>query len=364
MISLGSLALSFLRLGAIGFGGPLALIALMEQEFVREKKWIKKERFEATFLFCKMLPGPIAYQMALWTGHELRGKRGGLIAGVCFILPSASLLYLLGRFYSLFDTIKGAQLFLDGMKIGALLIIVQSIGSLFTPYRERFSSWLYAGWGIAGMVLFPRLEPLVILSGGFVSLFLSKSHKQKTTSLKLSSWSVLWALFFTHFKAGAFVFGTGLAIIPVLEREAVEVYRWLSRPEFLDALSFSQITPGPVTTMAAFIGYKAAGSWGSVAATVGMYLPGALMILLILPRARKKLEEKPFLFWFQWGAVPTVIGCLVASCGGLLKSVLIPGGGWVIFLVLGLIQWKWKLPAWGLIFLASLTPALKALVFS
>jgi len=346
----------------MGFGGPLALVALMEQEFVNEKKWVSKKRFESTFLFCKMLPGPIAYQMALWTGHELRGKIGGLLAGSFFILPSATLLYLLGRFYGVLEGANSLKPFLDGMKVGALVVILQSIGSLFAPYQKMKSSYFYALFGAIGMVLFPRMEPIIILGGGILSiLFL---YARRNSYIKLSSWSVLWALFFTHFKAGAFVFGTGLAIIPVLERESVQVYGWLSRLEFLDALSFSQITPGPITTMASFIGYKAARELGSLAATFGMYLPGALIVLGLLPWARKRLETQAWLNWFQWGAVPTVIGCLAASSYWLLKSALISVWAFALFFLLLAVQWKRRLPAWAIIFLASLGQAVRELFFS
>jgi chromate transporter len=352
MVSIWKIGFLFFRLGALGFGGPLALIALMEQECVHQKKWISRKRFEETFVFCKMLPGPIAYQMALWVGYELRGRLGGLVAGISFVLPAASLLFLFAKFYSDFQDWGSSQWVLDGMRVGALVVILQSVGSLFSPYRKKLTSWTYAILGAFFMMAFPRWEPVIILLGGVLSVFLLK--KYPVFRVRLSSLSILFSLFWVHFKAGAFVFGTGLAIVPVLEREAVGAYQWLTKNEFLDALAFGQVTPGPVTTVAAFIGYKAALGMGSLVATFGMYLPGALMILFILPWFRKKIEGKNWLIDFQLGAVPTVIGCLSAAAFGLVSSSLNTSFLKGTFLFLLLVQVVKPLPPWLIILLGVL----------
>ena len=361
MVSLWQLGFLFFRLGSLGFGGPLALVALMEQECVHHKKWIERKRFEETFVFCKMLPGPIAYQMALWVGYELRGRVGGLIAGISFVLPAATLLFLFARFYQAFQSFTSSNWILEGMRTGALVVILQSIGSLFSPYKNKVSAWLYAIFGALLMSFFPRWEPVIIILGGVFSIFLIRSYP--VFRLRLSSISVLLSLFWVHFKAGAFVFGTGLAIVPVLEREVVGTYQWLTQKEFLDALAFGQVTPGPVTTVAAFIGYKAAAGLGSLAATFGMYLPGALMILFILPWFRKKMEGKPWLIDFQLGAIPTVIGCLVAAAFGLLSSTLTSPFLKGIFVFLLLVQIVKRLPPWVIILLSVVVQFLLTAVF-
>lgn len=351
MVKWSEIALLFLRIGSLGFGGPLALVALMEQECVTRKKWVKRERFEESFVFCKMLPGPLAYQMALWVGHELRGVGGGLIAGVCFVLPAATLLFLFAKYYQFIQGLSASSWILDGMRIGAMVIILQSVGSLFSPYRKKVTGWLYALSGALLLTLLPRWEPLIILGGGILSVLLLKKYPD--FRLKLQSVSVLLALFWTHFKAGALVFGTGLAIVPILEREVVTKYHWLTQKEFLDALVFGQITPGPVTTLSSFIGYQVAEGFGSLIATFGMYLPGALMILLFLPRIRSSIENKSWLVDFQRGAVPTVIGCLMAASFGLLSGVLVDPVLRATFFVLLLIQIVWVFPAWLVILLGS-----------
>lgn len=358
MVSLSEITKLFLRLGALGFGGPMALVALMEQECVVGKKWISRERFEQSFVICKMLPGPLAYQMALWVGYELRGFWGGILAGVSFIFPAATLLFLFAKFYETLHGIQSSTWILDGMRVGALVIILQSVGSLFSPYKRKVSAWFYAILGACFMLLFPRWEPVIILFGGFLSLSLIR--KWPLFRLKLSATTLFLSLFWAHFKAGAFVFGTGLAIVPVIERDVVTSFHWLSQAEFLDALAFAQVTPGPITTIASFIGYKVAGGIGSLIATFGMYLPGAITILAILPWARKKLEKKPWLSDFQMGAVPTVIGCLATAAFGLLSSTLAtPVLTWSFVLLL-LLQILWVLPAWLVIVLGSvLQPILK-----
>jgi len=361
MVSVSEIALLFLRLGGLGFGGPMAFVALMEQECVVRKNWISRERFEQSFVICKMLPGPLAYQMALWVGHEVRGVIGGLIAGVAFIFPAATLLFLFAKFYETVHGIESSVWILDGMRVGALVIILQSVGSLFSPYRRKVSAWSYAILGACLMLLFPRWEPLIILLGGALNVILIK--KWPIFRLKVSALTVLFSLFWVHFKAGAFVFGTGLAIVPVIEREVVTAFQWLSQPEFLDALAFAQVTPGPITTIAAFIGYKVFGGIGSFVATLGIYLPGAITILGILPVVRKQIEKKSWLSDFQMGAVPAVIGCLVTTAFGLLSSALTtPTLVWSFTLLL-ILQVVFVLPAWVVIVLGSvLQPILKTAV--
>jgi len=351
MVSLRELIHFFLKIGSLGFGGPLALVALMQQECVDRKKWIDPKRFEETFVFCKMLPGPIAYQMALWVGYEIRGRWGGLLAGIAFVLPAALLLYAFAKSHEIFSSVGAAAPLLEGMRAASLAIILQSVIALYSPYRKSRPALLYALLGACLMLLFPRWEPLIILSGGALSVILQESLQD--FRLKLSSPGLLLALFWTHFKAGAFVFGTGLAIVPVLQKEAVDAFGWLSREEFLDALAFGQVTPGPVTTLAAFIGFKAAGEWGSLVATLGMYLPGALMILWILPALRKKIESRSWLIAFQAGAVPTVIGCLAVAALQLLLSTLKTPVLAAVFGIVLISQLKWKLAPWALILLGG-----------
>jgi len=361
MVTLSELTLLFLKLGGLGFGGPMAFVAMMEQECVVRRKWIPRERFEQSFVICKMLPGPLAYQMALWVGYELRGILGGILAGVAFVLPAATLLFLFAKFYETVHSTQSFAAILDGMRVGALVIILQSVGSLFSPYRRKVSAWVYATLGACLMLLFPRWEPVIILLGGVISLMLVQ--KWPIFRLKISAPTILWSLFWVHFKAGAFVFGTGLAIIPVIEREVVSAYQWLTKPEFLDALAFAQVTPGPVTTIAAFIGYKVFGGIGSLVAAFGIYLPGAITILGILPLVRKQIEKKSWLSDFQMGAVPSVIGCLATAAFGLLSSALAtPTHVWSFILLL-LLQVVFALPAWVIIVLGSvLQPILKTVV--
>ncbi|NDD05587.1 MAG: chromate transporter, partial [Proteobacteria bacterium] len=255
------------------------------------------------------------------------------------------------KYYQFIQGLSASSWILDGMRIGAMVIILQSVGSLFSPYRKKVTGWLYALSGALLLTLLPRWEPLIILGGGILSVLLLKKYPD--FRLKLQSVSVLLALFWTHFKAGALVFGTGLAIVPILEREVVTKYHWLTQKEFLDALVFGQITPGPVTTLSSFIGYQVAEGFGSLIATFGMYLPGALMILLFLPRIRSSIENKSWLVDFQRGAVPTVIGCLMAASFGLLSGVLVDPVLRATFFVLLLIQIVWVFPAWLVILLGS-----------
>jgi chromate transport protein ChrA len=248
------------------------------------------------------------------------------------------------------------------MRAGALVVILQSIGSLFSPYRKKLTGWIYALLGALLMWLLPRWEPLIILGLGFLSCLVIRMYPP--FHLRLSSLSLLLSLYWVHFKAGALVFGTGLAIVPVLEREVVGVYHWLNRQEFLDAFAFGQVTPGPVTTVAAFVGYKAGGELGSLVSTLGMYSPGALMILFLLPWLRKKIEGKAWLIDFQLGAVPAVIGCLCTSAWVLMGDNLKTPIQKACIAVLLLLQIAKQLPSWMVIFTGVVLYFLVNVVFA
>lgn len=345
------LASSFFRLGAISFGGPIALISLMEEEFCRRKKSISQEEFHETFVLTKLFPGPIAYQMAVWIGHHLRGRWGGVLAGIAFLVPGFVLILALTYLYS---TVMGWAYFpliMEGMRAGALVIILDSVTQMSRPYLERVAFFFLAAIGIAAMFMIPRWEPLLILIGGASAVVLSRV--KRTTTLQSFSPLLLWHLFWLHFKGGAFVFGTGLAIVPYLEHEVVSVFQWLTHDEFLDGIAFGQITPGPVTITSAFIGFKAAGFWGAISAVTGMYLPGTLLILFFLPFLKRRLHVFHWLSTFQVGAISMVIGCILGASIKLgLESITTIASGIVFSLCLGFLYWK-KPAAWVLIPIGS-----------
>ncbi|NBV50807.1 hypothetical protein EBR78_06270 [bacterium] len=321
------LFLPFLRLGSLGFGGPLALIALMEQEFVTQKKWVSDKAFQQALVLCKMLPGPTSFQMALWIGNSLKGKLGGILAGFSFILPTALLLGLFAKHYDQLMAFSHSDSILSGIRVGVLVIICQTLVSLSKPFLKDVSAWCVVIPSCFLAIVFPGLEPLIIFTGGILG-------------------AVLLSVFWVHFKGGAFVFGPGLTILSTLQYEVVQKFQWLSQKEFLDAFALSQAIPGPVTTLSSFIGYQIAGWPGSLVALFGMYLPGVVFVLFCLPRIAQILEEKLWIKTFYQTAFFSVVGCLGASAVPITLSTLMRREQVVSFALLLVIQVFQKTPVW------------------
>jgi chromate transporter len=333
----------FIKLGSFGFGGPIVLISLMEKECSEKRGWITPTEFNQGYVFMKLLPGPVAYQMALWLGNRFCGKRGALVAGLSLLFPGAMLILALSVFYQNFSHLSYFSKVMEGMRAASLVLIADSVRRLALPYTKEISSWIIAFIAAAFMAVLPRFEPVIIVAGG---LALVLAFRAQTKHLSLAP---LWPLFLVHFKAGFFVFGTGLAVLPFLQHQAVEVYQWISQPEFLDGVAFGQITPGPITITSIFIGYKAQSYLGALSAFVGMYLPGIILVLGVLPLIERKWGKSAWLWQFQKGAVPAVLGCLVVSALMMGKDTVVGWQSAFVFVLCIVLLWKTKLPGWTVI---------------
>lgn len=318
------------------------MVGLMERECCGRLRWLDTAAFSELFLYCKLLPGPVAYQMSLAVGNHLRGRWGGVVAGVAFLIPSFVLILLLSVYYASLRGISSIEKALLGIRAGALVILIQSSWQLAAPFRKDRRAWIFIVGATIGMWLLPRWEPLLIIAAGIIAVVLAR-RPRALASL------ALWPLFWVHFKAGTMVFGTGLAIVPVLEREVVQHYQWLTSAEFLDGLAFGQVTPGPITITSVFIGYKVASYLGAVVALLGMYLPGIGFVLFLLPAMRSWLKGKSWLQHFQSGAVPAVVGCIVGATFLLARTTLTDWSLGIIFIVLLVASWVTRLPAWLII---------------
>ncbi len=364
-VSFSEIFLLFLRLGAIGFGGPIALVSLMEQECSHKRKWLSLEEFNERYVFAKLLPGPIASQMAMWMGYHVRGRIGALVAGFAFLLPPFVLILILSISYSSVAGLPRFTPIIQGMETGALVIILDSIWRMFKPYVKNVQPWIFVLIAAVLMLRIPRWEPVIILTGGAVMVFsrLRLRVDGGLRSLAIAPLGLLFSIFWIHFKAGFTVFGTGLAVIPVLQHEVVDIYHWMSTPEFLDGIAFGQITPGPVTISSVFVGYKTAGLLGAIVGCVGMYSPGAILILFVMPFVFYRLKGHPFLAFFQQGAIPTVIGCILGATITLGKYTIVQPVLLGLFIALGLIAIRFKIPGWGVILLGSVLNFGLSLVF-
>lgn len=367
----------FLRFGALGFGGPIAVIAMMEEEVCRRRKWISPQKFSETYAILKVMPGPISSQMAIFLGRLRGGGIGGIVAGLCFILPAFLFVLGLSWFYVAYGGAgRGMAAFLPGFQAGAIVVIVFSMFQLFKPYRKRKES-LWIALASAGIVLMtPRWEGVAVLGFGLLGAILVGRRKPplsfhgasqgpsepevKTRELgsrvlalggaaALGLDPIYGRLFWTCLKAGAFLFGTGFAIVPMLEGEVVRLHGWLNHAEFMDGLAIGQMTPGPVVITATFIGYKAAGIGGALAATAGIFLPSFVNVLLILPRLWRRIEGSPRTENFAAWAFPAVVGGIGATVLRMGFTTLgsIPSAASLLISILIALRFRW--PAWALI---------------
>lgn len=356
-VKLTEIAGIFGRLGLLGFGGPIAAIAMMEEELSRRRGWVSIERFTEMVTVCKMLPGPVSTQMAIYLGHSRAGVRGGLIAGSFFILPSFGLMLALSAWYVRLPVTHSAASVLGGMQVAALIVIFFSVYQLSKPYRSKPEAWVIAAVSAAVTCAWPGWEPLMILGWGMLGILRSRRPVEVARITLL-----LPLLFWVCFKAGAFVFGTGLAIVPLLEADVVQKYGWLNHNQFMDGLAMGQVTPGPVVITATFIGYLTAGMTGAMLATAGIFLPAFVNVLFVVPRVWNRFSGTPAAAGFTAWAIPAVVGGIAGSTVRLTWMTLTDIDRVSLFILCGLAAWRFRPPSWLLIPAAGLAGGLLALL--
>jgi chromate transporter len=278
--SLSELALLFLRLGLIGFGGPLAHIALMKAEFVDKRRWLTDQEFMELLGATHLIPGPNSTEMAMHIGHRMRGGFGLLISGVCFILPAFFLVLCLSILYLQFGAIPQVESVLIGMRAVIFAIISHALyGLLRNILTTRKNVFIF----LSGMILLliGTSELIVLLAAGMANVFWVQ--ERKLLSLGIFSLPILThgasiipsvAKIFLYFlKIGSVLFGSGYVLFGFLRADLVEDLQWISEGQLLDAITIGQITPGPLFTTATFIGYLLFRTPGAIVATVGIFLP-------------------------------------------------------------------------------------------
>jgi chromate transporter len=304
-VPLAELALVFLKIGTIAFGGPAAHIAMMEDEFVRKRRWITEAEFLDRVAAASLIPGPSSTEVAIFIGQAKRGWAGLVVGGCCFIIPAAIMVTLIAAAYARFGSLPQAAGILYGIKPAVIAIIVQALWSLS---RTAVKSKLLAVIGVLAVVLNGfGVSPLIVLAiAGIASGAAAWFKRQGEVSpaalsafgrfgLLLGTAAVavpvsLIRLFLSFLKIGAIVFGSGYVLLAFLRTEFVDRLRWLTEKQLIDAVAIGQFTPGPVFTTATFIGYLVAGIPGALLATIGIFLPGFALVALsagLLPRLRR-----------------------------------------------------------------------------
>ena len=308
----------FLKLGVIGFGGPAAHIALMEDEVVEKRGWLSRERFLDLVGVTSVIPGPNSTEMAIHLGFLRGGWPGLLLAGACFIVPAVSLTTLLAWAYMTYGAVPQVADLLYGIKPAVLAVI---LGALWRLGQKSVKEWRlgFLGVAVTAVALTDFSGVLALIGGGIVGMFWLKMTRSDgrghvaviapiagTGAAMLASQGplvgapTLWALGLFFLKIGAILYGSGYVLIAFLEEELVHGYAWLTQEQLLEAIAIGQFTPGPVLSTAAFIGYLVSGgklSWALVAAGA-IFLPSFVFVAAlnpVLPRLRESQWVASFL---------------------------------------------------------------------
>jgi len=303
--SLLELAGLFLKLGTTAFGGPPAHIAMMEDELVTRRRWLTREQFLDFLGAANLIPGPTSTELAIYVGRTQAGWPGLVVAGSCFILPSSIIVAALAWAYMRFGSLPQIAGVLYGIKPVVIALIVLAVFKLAGSAVK--SAWLAVLCLLAVLTSALGVNELLVLAGGaIVAGFahgLRSGRRRRLPSLpalvKIGGFSAgaaaistfsLGALFLVFFKIGAILFGGGYVLIALLRSNLVARLGWISERQLLDAVAMGQVTPGPISTAATFIGYVLAGLPGALVATIAMFLPAFLFVAVsgpLIPRLRR-----------------------------------------------------------------------------
>lgn len=348
---LSDIARLFLKLGVIAFGGPAAHIAMMEDEVVTRRGWIGRQHFLDLVGATNLIPGPNSTEMTMHVGYERGGWAGLFTAGSCFILPAVLITGGFAYLYAAYGTLPQIEPFLYGIKPAVIAVI---LGAVWRLGRQAVRGWRLSlmGVAVAAAVLGGVGEILALLvgsamgtiwlrgtgydssdtAGRFVPiLFLQEIQADTTTRIGgaagvaagAAAGVSLWKLFFFFLKIGAILYGSGYVLVAFLEGGLVEDYGWLTQAQLLDAIAIGQFTPGPVLSTATFIGYIIEGVPGAVVATVGIFLPSFLFVLILnplIPKMRESVWLSAFLDAVNVAAVALMIAVTIQLAMGTLTS--------------------------------------------
>ncbi len=364
-VSLKDIALIFAKVGTIGFGGGVGMLALIRQEVVERKKWINDQELSTAVALGQILPGPFVSNYAEYIGYRLRGLKGMVVAVCSLLIPSFIIMCFLGFLYFRFGSLPVVEKIFQGIQpvvVGILAWATWSIG------RVNIKTWRAVLIGlIAAVALFFKGDILlVVLSCGILGVLFSQGwwrikranlfgvsafpylviaiNQTKENLAGVIQRAVELALVF--FKMGTVIFGGGFAAIPFLRYEVVELRHWLTMKEFIDGVALGQMTPGPVAIMATFIGYKVLGVFGAFIATIGTFLPSGLMLLCLI-YAYRPIQNSAVIQGFLSGVLPAVCGMLLVATVFIARTAItgmIPGMVVVLTVIL-LIRFRVE-PIW------------------
>lgn len=318
---LGELAKLFLKLGVIGFGGPVAHIAMIEDEVVKRRQWLTRQHFLDLLGATNLIPGPNSTEMAIHVGYIYAGWLGLIVSGVCFILPAVLITGGLAWVYVNYGSLPQVAPLLYGIKPAVLAVIINALWGLGKK-AIKTQKLLIIAFGVVALLMLAKLNEVVaLLIGGLLGMiwlqtgdkgnqpgdkanFLIASLTTGTTLKAIAAAGVLpvnvslWKLGLFFLKVGSVLFGGGFVLVAFLQGELVQEYGWLTQQQLLDAIAIGQFTPGPILSTATFIGYILAGMPGAIVATVGIFLPSFAFTAALnplVPRLRASKWTAAFL---------------------------------------------------------------------
>ena len=333
----------FLRLGLLGFGGPVALVGQMERELVSDRGWLTKEQMREAIAICQSLPGPLAIQVGIYVSYLRAGFWGAWAGGWAFIFPNFVIVAALGALFVYLGDLKPVTAIFYGVSPAVIALILHSCYRLAKLGMEDWVQWAIAGICLVVTVILQAEVALLFIGAGIVGILYYGSlfRRPPTLALQLvglpalsqvaptASGSTLIKLALFFLKAGSLTFGSGLVIVPFLEQGLVAQYNWLDQRQFLVAVAVGMISPGPVVITATFVGYLVAGFWGSLVSTVGIFLPSFILVLVAAPLLARH-RGNPMVQGFVKGAYGAAIGTILGACI-LLGRIAI--GDWLTALI-------------------------------
>jgi chromate transporter len=353
----------FLKLGIIGFGGPAAHIAMMEDEVVTRRNWMTRDHFLDIVGATNLIPGPNSTEMTMHVGYHRAGWPGLIVAGSCFILPAVLITAALAWGYVQFGSLPQVAPFLIGIKPAILVII---LGAVWKLGQKALKGWRLAviGIGVLAAVFLGVNEVIALLGGGLIGMLwlrLSERWLGQAAALLLPIPGLrggladhlqagqppnLWELFLFFLKIGSILYGSGYVLVALLEGGLVHDLGWLTQQQLLDAIAIGQFTPGPVLSTATFIGYLILGPPGAIVATAGIFLPSFIFVGLlnpIIPRLRQLSWTAAFLDAVNISAVALILAVLI----NLGRTTLTAWPAWVIAILATVATFRFKLSsAW------------------
>jgi chromate transporter len=350
----GEVVAYFLRLGALGFGGPVALVGQMERELVGGRSWLAKEEMRQAVAICQTMPGPLAIQVGIYLAYLRAGVLGAITGGVAFILPNFLIVVGLAALYVAYDGLPWMTAVFYGVSPAVIALILHSTWRLTKLGMEDGIQWVIAAAAFAVTVILQTEVALIFILAGIIGVaWYAVPFKRPPAMIALAAvpagavathaptLPLVGKLLAFFLKAGSLTFGSGLVIVPFLEKGIVQESHWLDARQFLVAVAIGMISPGPVVITATFVGYLVAGWWGSVAATVGIFLPSFAFVLVVAPllvRFRGNAAVQGFVKGAYAAAIGTILGASI-----LLGKIAV--GDWLTAAVavtslVALFRWK------------------------